>query len=81
MPKSKKKRANPFVELYGFRVDRIVRSTVAEPLESNPGSSQEDSVPFVYLWCTSSWTDSTRDLDEHLDPSVEICSNIEVHEE
>ena len=54
MPKSKKKRANPFVELYGFRVDRIVRSTVAEPVEVNPGSSQEDSVPFVYLWCTSS---------------------------
>ena len=81
MPKSKKKRANPFVELYGFRVDRIVRSTVAEPVEVNPGSSQEDSVPFIHIYGTTSETDSTRDLDEHLDPSVEICSNIEVHEE
>ena len=81
MPKSKKKRANPFVELYGFRVDRIVRSVVGEPNEAIPESSQEDSVPFVYLWCTSSWTDSTRDIGEQLDTSVEVCSFIETQEE
>ena len=37
MPKSNKKRANPFIEQYGFKVDRITRSVVPNTAEYVPG--------------------------------------------
>ena len=81
MPKSNKKRANPFVEQYGFKVDRIIRSDVPNTTQAIPGSSQEGYAILSQNCHPTFEDDCTKDLDGQLDLSVEICSFIEEHEE
>ncbi len=81
MPKSKKKRANPFVEAYGFQVDRVVRSVVPAPVGVIPIQAPGNSAPPFLINGAMSDTDWTKETDEQLDLSVEICSFIAVQED
>ena len=60
MPKSKKKRANPFVEQWGFRVDRVIRSVVPEPVEVIHVPAQRNSVVPIQIYDISSETELTN---------------------
>ena len=81
MQKSTQKRANPFVEKYGFTVDRIIRSNVQNPNQVIPRTLLDYYAILSQHMHMTSEDDRTQDLDFQLDSSVEICSFIELHEE